>query len=30
MPEEAYTNPDFKWGYGADEEQGAGSRRRDA
>ena len=30
MPEEAYTNPDFKWGYGAGEEQGAGSRRRDA
>ena len=28
MPEEAYTNADFKWGYGADEEQGAGSRSR--
>ena len=23
MPHEAYTNPDFKWGYRADEEQGA-------
>ena len=23
MPEEVYTNPDFKWGYGAGEEQGA-------
>ncbi len=23
MPEEAYTNPDYKWGYGAEEEQGA-------
>ena len=23
MPEEAYTNLDYKWGYGAEEEQGA-------
>ena len=30
MPGEAYKDPDFKWGYGADEEQGAGSIRRRA
>ena len=23
MPEEAYQNPGFKWGYGAEEEEGA-------
>ena len=23
MPDEIYTNPDYKWGYGAGEEQGA-------
>ena len=23
MPEEAYTNLDYKWGYSAEEEQGA-------
>ena len=30
MPEEAYQNPGFKWGYGAEEEEGAviGARER--
>ena len=28
MPEEAYQDPGFKWGYGADEEEGAVSRRQ--